>query len=148
MATNESGVYKQDLRVQRLQTHNEFTVFAPTDEAFAKLPEATLASLLLPENKETLVGILKYHVISGSVSAKDAIGAASAKTLQGGSVRFQLQDGKLAVENATVIRNDVSASNGVIHVIDTVLMQPSKPVSAMHVPVAIPAKKLSNQSHG
>lgn len=124
-----------------------YTVLAPTDEAFAKIPEATLASLLLPENKETLIGILKYHVIAGSVSAKDAIGAASAKTLQGSSVRFQLQDGKLAVENATVIKNDVSASNGVIHVIDTVLMPPSKPVSVRHVPVAIPAKKCPNQSH-
>lgn len=125
-----------------------YTVLAPTDEAFAKIPEATLASLLLPENKETLVGILKYHVIAGSVSAKDAIGAASAKTLQGGSVRFQLQDGKLAVENATVIKNDVLASNGVIHVIDTVLMPPSKPVASKHVPVAIPVKKCPNQSHG
>ena len=125
-----------------------YTVLAPTDEAFAKIPEATLASLLLPENKETLVGILKYHVISGSVSAKDAIGAASAKTLQGSSVRFQLQDGKLVVENATVIKNDVTASNGVIHVIDRVLMPPSKPITAKQVPVAIPAKKCPNQSHG
>jgi uncharacterized surface protein with fasciclin (FAS1) repeats len=114
---------------------------APTDEAFAKIPEATLASLLLPENKESLIKILKYHVIAGSISAKDAIGAVNAKTLEGSSVSFQLKDGKLTIENSTVLKNDVSASNGVIHVIDTVLMPPTKDVSAKRIPVAAPAKR-------
>jgi transforming growth factor-beta-induced protein len=80
----------------------------------------------MPENKETLVRILKYHVIAGSVSAKDAIGASKAKTLEGSPVSFELRDGMLSVNDAKVVKNDVSASNGVIHVIDTVLMPPSK----------------------
>jgi transforming growth factor-beta-induced protein len=117
-----------------------FTVLAPTDEAFAKVPQETLASLLMPENKETLVRILKYHVIAGSVSAKDAIGVAKANTLEGSPVNFQLKDGKLTVENSIVLKNDIIASNGVIHVIDTVLMPPSKDVSAKSMPVAAPVK--------
>lgn len=123
-----------------LQSHDEFTVLAPTDEAFKKIPEATLASLLLPENKDTLACILKYHVIAGSFSAKDVIGVANAETLEGSCVNFQFKDGKLTVENGTVLKNDIAASNGVIHVIDTVLMPPSKSVSAKRIPVAAPAK--------
>lgn len=117
-----------------------YTVLAPTDEAFAKIPQETLASLLLPENKDTLVCVLKYHVIAGSVSAKDAIGVANAKTLEGNSVRFALQDGKLTVDNSTVIKNDVVVSNGVIHVIDTVLMPPSKSGAVKRVPVSVPVQ--------
>ena len=117
-----------------------YTVLAPTDEAFEKIPKETLASLLLPENKDVLVRILKYHVIAGSISAKDAIGAANAKTLEGSSVRFTLQDGKLTVDNSTVIKNDVVASNGVIHVIDTVLMPPNKSGAAKRVPVSVPVQ--------
>ncbi|MFY7874981.1 MAG: fasciclin domain-containing protein, partial [Pirellula sp.] len=78
------------------------------------------------------VRILKYHVIAGSVSAKDAIGASKAKTLEGSSVSFELRDGMLSVNDAKVVKNDLSASNGVIHVIDTVLMPPSDVSSGKH----------------
>ena len=117
-----------------------YTVLAPTDEAFSKVPKATLESLLLPENKETLVRILKYHVIAGSVSAKDAIGASKAKTLEGSPVSFELRDGMLSVNDAKVVKNDLSASNGVIHVIDNVLIPPSGVSSGKHTSAKIPAK--------
>lgn len=117
-----------------------YTVLAPTDEAFAKVPKATLESLLMPENKESLVRILKYHVIAGSVSAKDAIGASKAKTLEGSSVSFELRDGMLSVNDAKVVKNDLSASNGVIHVIDTVLMPPSKVNAGKHTSANAPVK--------
>lgn len=117
-----------------------YTVLAPTDEAFAKVPKATLESLLMPENKESLVRILKYHVIAGSVSAKDAIGASKAKTLEGSPVSFELRDGMLSVNDAKVVKNDLSASNGIIHVIDTVLMPPSKVNAVKHTLANAPAK--------
>jgi transforming growth factor-beta-induced protein len=114
-----------------------FTILAPTDEAFAKIPEATLASLLLPENKETLVSILKFHVVAGSVTANSAITASKATTLQGAQVRFQLEDGRLKVENAIVLKNDVTASNGIIHVIDNVLMPPTTVKHSVQKPIGI-----------
>ena len=117
-----------------------YTVLAPTDEAFSKVPKATLESLLMPENKETLIRILKYHVIAGSVSAKDAISAARAKTLEGSSVSFELRDGMLNVNDAKVVKNDLSASNGVIHVIDTVLMPPSTVGKGKNTSANAPAK--------
>jgi uncharacterized surface protein with fasciclin (FAS1) repeats len=101
-----------------------FTVFAPTDEAFKKLPEGAVADLLKPENKARLVRLLKYHVVAGKVSAKDAVAAESAKTLQGGSVRVRLVDGRLTINDSPVSKTDVPASNGVIHVLDTVLTPP------------------------
>lgn len=109
-----------------LQEDGPFTVFAPTDDAFAKLPSHTLNDLLKPENKEKLATILKYHVIPGKVTAKDAERVGSAKTLSGDSVRISIGDGRLAVNDANVIVNDVEASNGIIHVIDSVLMPPPK----------------------
>lgn len=99
-----------------------FTVFAPTDEAFAKLPEGTLESLLKPENKEKLVGILKYHVVPGKVMAKDVVKLKSAKTAQGSEIKIKVSDGKVMVNDANVVKTDVKSSNGVIHVIDKVIL--------------------------
>jgi len=99
--------------VHTLQEDGPFTVFAPTDDAFAKLPKQTLNYLLRPENKEKLATILKYHVISGKVAAKDAVRVESAKSLSGDSVRISIRDGRLAVNDANVIVNDVEASNGI-----------------------------------
>jgi uncharacterized surface protein with fasciclin (FAS1) repeats len=99
-----------------------FTVFAPTDEAFAKLPKETVDSLLKPENKEQLAGILKYHVVPGRVYSVAAAKGASVATLQGTNVTTQSSAGKVMVENATVTAADLDASNGVIHVIDTVIL--------------------------
>lgn len=101
-----------------------FTVFAPTDEAFAKLPAGTVESLLKPENKAKLQAVLKYHVIAARVTAKDAIAAKSAATLEGGKVKITEDDGKVKINDATVIKADVVASNGIIHVIDSVLLPP------------------------
>jgi uncharacterized surface protein with fasciclin (FAS1) repeats len=99
-----------------------FTVFAPTDDAFAKLPAGTLADLLKPENKAKLVSILTYHVVSGDVSAADAMKLSTAKTVEGGSLSLKTSGGSLMVGNATVTKADIVCSNGVIHVIDTVLL--------------------------
>ena len=102
------------------------TVFAPTDEAFAKLPKATLKSLLQPENKDQLKSILTYHVVSGRIDAKSAISASRAKTLNGQSVTASLSDGRLRINKSNVLMNDIEADNGIIHVIDTVLIPAEK----------------------
>jgi len=99
-----------------------FTVFAPTDEAFAKLPAGTVESLLKPENKDKLAAILKYHVVEGRVLASDAVAAQTAETLQGGTVRIRIDEGRLTVNGANVVSSDIETSNGVIHVIDTVVL--------------------------
>lgn len=104
-----------------------FTVFAPTDEAFAKIPQKTIQSLLQPKNRDKLISILKYHVVPGRVFASDAASARQANTLQKADVRFSIQDGRFRVNDAAVIANDIEATNGVIHVIDTVLMPPAPP---------------------
>lgn len=108
--------------VEALQSEGPFTVFAPTDAAFAKLPEGTIAELLKEENREQLTAILTYHVVSGRVYAKDAIAAEMAATLQGSELRFQVQDDVLWVNDARVVKGNLETSNGVIHVIDTVLL--------------------------
>lgn len=108
--------------VETLQGKGPFTVFAPTDEAFAKLPEGTLESLLKPENKEKLVSILTYHVVPGKVMAKDVVGLDSAKTVNGKEVAIQVEGDTVMVGKAKVVKTDVNATNGVIHVIDTVLL--------------------------
>jgi len=110
---------------EALSGHGPFTVFAPTDAAFAKLPEGTVESLLKPENKAKLQAILKYHVVAGKVGALDAISAKSAATLQGGSVHVTVNDGKVRINESTVVKPDIEASNGVIHVIDQVLLPAS-----------------------
>ncbi len=108
--------------VDALKGKGPFTVFAPTDEAFAKLPKGTLESLLKPENKEKLAAILKYHVVSGKVTSKDVVKLSEAKTLEGSSVKITVKDGKVMVDGATVTKPDIEASNGVIHVIDAVIL--------------------------
>ncbi|WP_298863439.1 fasciclin domain-containing protein [uncultured Gimesia sp.] len=105
-----------------LTSKGPLTVFAPTDDAFAKLPKGTVESLLKPENKEKLAAILKYHVVPGRVYSEDALAAGKAKTLQGGSIRIKVQDGVAKVNKAKLLATDIDASNGVIHVIDTVIM--------------------------
>jgi len=103
------------------------TVFAPTDEAFAKLDKKTVESLQDPANKEKLAGILKYHVVSGKVMAADAakLDGKSAKTLNGAEIKVSAKDGKVKINDSNVVSADVAASNGVIHVIDTVLLPPA-----------------------
>jgi uncharacterized surface protein with fasciclin (FAS1) repeats len=108
--------------VDTLKGPGPFTVFAPTDEAFAKLPAGTLESLLKPENKGKLAGILTYHVVSGKVMAADVVKLTSAKTVNGQSVKITVDGGTVKVNDANVVKTDVAASNGVIHVIDTVLL--------------------------
>ncbi|WGV99078.1 fasciclin domain-containing protein [Vibrio sp. YMD68] len=108
--------------VDTLKGDGPFTVLAPTDEAFAKLPEGTVAMLLEPENKDKLVAVLTYHVIAGKVMAADVVKLDSATTVQGQTVMIKESYGKVMINNANVVATDVKASNGVIHVIDTVLL--------------------------
>lgn len=108
--------------VDTLKEKGPYTVFAPTDEAFAKLPAGTVEDLLKPENKEKLRAILLYHVVPGRVTAEQVMKVASVKTVNGEPLMIKVEDGKVMVNNATVVRADVEASNGVIHVIDTVLL--------------------------
>lgn len=108
--------------VETLRGNGPFTVFAPTDEAFAKLPAGTVESLLKPENKDKLVAILTYHVVGGKVASTDVVKLSSAKTVNGKEVKIQVKDGKVHLDNATVTKADIHASNGVIHVIDAVLI--------------------------
>ena len=108
--------------VETLKGDGPFTVFAPTDEAFAKLPPGTLEALLKPENKAKLTRILTYHVVSGKVMAADAAKLTSAKTVSGDSLTIAAKGGTVSVDKAHVIKADVAASNGVIHVIDTVML--------------------------
>ena len=98
------------------------TVFAPTDAAFAKLPKGTIEELLKPENKAKLTAILTYHVVAGKVMAADVVKVTDAKTVQGGSIKVNAGGGKVMVDGATVVKADIGASNGVIHVVDSVLM--------------------------
>lgn len=98
------------------------TVLAPTDEAFAKLPKGTVESLLKSENREKLAAILKYHVIAGRVDASAAVAAGSAETLNGQNVMFDISQGRVRVNGAGIVATDVDASNGVIHVIDAVIL--------------------------
>lgn len=107
--------------VETLQGEGPFTVFAPTDEAFAKLPAGTLDNLLKPENREQLVAILKYHVVPGKVMAAD-VKTMEAKTAQGQSVNLKVSDAGVTVDGAKVVKTDVLAANGVIHVIDSVIL--------------------------
>ncbi|MBC7932236.1 MAG: fasciclin domain-containing protein [Rubrivivax sp.] len=109
--------------VDALKGEGPFTVFAPTDEAFAKIPVGTLEELLKPENKEKLKAILLYHVVPGKFAAADVVklNGREVKTLEGGMIKVRTENGVM-VDNARVIKTDVMTSNGVIHVIDTVIM--------------------------
>jgi uncharacterized surface protein with fasciclin (FAS1) repeats len=108
--------------IETLKGTGPFTVFAPTDAAFAKLPKGTVEDLLKPENKARLTAILTYHVVPGRVMAAEVTKVKDAKTVQGGSLKVKTGGGKVMVDNATVVTTDIAASNGVIHVIDSVVM--------------------------
>jgi uncharacterized surface protein with fasciclin (FAS1) repeats len=111
--------------VDTLKSEGPFTVFAPTDDAFAALPAGTLDSLLLPENKQALTDILLYHVVSGKVLAADVVGLSAAPTVLGKDITITVKDGKVFLNDTVqVIITDIEASNGVIHVIDAVLLPP------------------------
>lgn len=108
--------------VETLQGEGPFTVFAPTDGAFAKLPEGTVESLLKPENRDQLTAILTYHVVAGKVYAADVVKMTSATTVNGADVTIAASDAGVTVDAANVIATDIAASNGVIHVIDSVIL--------------------------
>ena len=108
--------------IKTLKGKGPFTVFAPTDDAFKKLPKGTVAELLKPENIEKLTAILTYHVVPGQVLAADVVKLSKAKTVQGSEVKIQVKDGKVYVNNALVTATDIRTRNGVIHVIDTILI--------------------------
>ena len=108
--------------VDTLKGKGPFTVFAPTDDAFAKLPAGTVDELLKPENKQKLIAILTYHVVAGKVTAAQAMKLNSAKTVNGQSLAISTDGGTVKINDATVTKADIMCSNGVIHVIDTVLM--------------------------
>lgn len=114
--------------VETLKGEGPFTVLAPTDEAFAKLPKGTVEALLLPENKAKLVAILTYHVIPGKALKSDVakLGGKEVKTVQGSNVKVSVGDDGVKINDAKVIATDIVATNGVIHVIDSVIMPPSK----------------------
>ena len=103
-----------------------FTVFAPTDEAFAKLPAGTLDQLLKPENKAMLVRVLTYHVVPGKVMAADVVTISSTKAVSGDALNIKVAGGDVMVGKARVVKTDIAASNGVIHVIDHVLLPPGQ----------------------
>ena len=108
--------------IETLKGDGPFTVFAPTDEAFAKLPEGTVQDLLKPENKDQLTAILTYHVVSGAVMAEQVVGLSEAKTVNGQSVDISVNGSMVKVDEAMVVATDIMASNGVIHVIDSVIL--------------------------
>lgn len=119
--------------VDTLKGTGPFTVFAPTDAAFAKLPAGTVENLLRPENRAQLVSILTYHVVPGNIRAAQLLGKVTpATTVQGSRVTVNGQGGRVRVNGVNVVTADVAASNGVIHVIDTVLMPPARTASRRH----------------
>ena len=124
LSTLVAAVKADDL-VETLQSEGPFTVFAPTNEAFAALPEGVLDMLLKPENKDKLVAVLTYHVVPGKVMSKSIKDGMKAKSVEGSTITLKKGYGKVMVDNATVAMADVVATNGVVHVIDTVILPPS-----------------------
>lgn len=108
--------------VETLKGEGPFTVFAPTDEAFASLPAGTVESLLKPENRDQLVAVLTYHVVPGRVMASDVASLDTAPTVNGDSLDIRTSGGNVSIDSARVVQADIAASNGVIHVIDKVLL--------------------------
>lgn len=108
--------------VDVLKGDGPFTVFAPTDEAFAALPEGTVENLLKPENKDQLIAVLTYHVVPGRVTSSDVVKLTEATTVQGSTVDIKLKGDKVLIDNATVVAVDIEAANGIIHVIDAVIL--------------------------
>lgn len=119
-----SAVQAADLE-ETLRGAGPFTVFAPTDAAFASLPDGTLDNLLLPENKELLASILTYHVVAGAVTSEQVVGLTTATTVQGESLDISVENGIVSINGVEVTRTDIEASNGIIHIIDGVLLPPS-----------------------
>lgn len=111
--------------VDTLRGDGPFTVFAPTDAAFAALPAGTVENLLRPENREQLRAVLTYHVVAGEVRSSQVVNLTQAQTVQGSSVRIRVENGQVRIDEATVVTADVEASNGVIHVIDRVILPPA-----------------------
>ncbi|AFZ19544.1 fasciclin domain-containing protein [Allocoleopsis franciscana] len=111
-----------------LASEGPFTIFAPTDEAFAALPEGTVEELLKPENRDTLIAILTYHVVPGENTSK-TLKSGEAETLEGAAVEVKVSSNGVMVNDANVVKADIPASNGVIHVIDKVIMPPVDPPS-------------------
>ncbi len=130
---------------ETLSGEGPFTVFAPTDEAFAALPEGTLENLLKPENKEQLAAILKYHVVSGAIKSTDLADGQTAATVQGEEITVSLADGGVKINEASVVTPDVEAGNGVVHIIDQVLLPPSmqEPAGQNIVELAMATESLS-----
>jgi uncharacterized surface protein with fasciclin (FAS1) repeats len=108
--------------VEILRADGPYTVFAPTDEAFAKLPDGTVETLLLPENKDKLVEILTYHVVAGKVTAAEVVTLQTAQTANGSDVAIRVVDETVFINDSRVVAADIDASNGVIHVVDTVIL--------------------------
>jgi uncharacterized surface protein with fasciclin (FAS1) repeats len=108
--------------VEALSGEGPFTVFAPTNEAFAKLPEGTVKSLLKPENKDKLVAILKLHVVKGVVKASDVVKLKEAKTLGGETVKIKVEGDKVMINGAQVVKTDIKCKNGMLHVVDSVIL--------------------------
>ena len=129
--------------VETLKGKGPFTVFAPTDEAFAKLPKGTVEDLLKPENKDKLVAVLTYHVVAGKVMAADVVKLKSAKTVQGQEVTIAVANGGVSVDNAKVVKTDIGCSNGVIHVIDSVILPKATPAKPDVVDTAVSAGKFN-----
>lgn len=111
--------------IDTLKGPGPFTVFAPTDDAFAKLPADTVANLLKPENKDQLIAILTYHVVPGKVMAADVVKLKEEKTVNGKMLKVTVMDGAVTINDAKVTSADIVASNGVIHIIDTVVLPPA-----------------------
>ncbi len=124
LSTLVAAVKAGDL-VDVLQGEGPFTVFAPTNEAFAALPAGTLENLLKPENKDQLVAILTYHVVSGKVMSTDLTNGMKAETVNGSYIKVGIKDGNAKINGAKVVAADIKASNGVVHVIDKVILPPS-----------------------
>ena len=125
----EAGTFKTLLTaaeaaglVSTLKSDGPLTVFAPTDEAFAKLPQGTVANLLKPENKDQLAAVLSYHVVAGKVMASDVVGLDQATSVQGDTIDITVDGSNVMVDAANVIATDIQASNGIIHVIDSVIL--------------------------
>lgn len=125
LSTLVAAVQAGDL-VDVLQGDGPFTVFAPTNEAFAALPDGTLETLLKPENKDQLVAILTYHVVPGKVMSTDLSDGMTAKTVNGAEIKVGVSKNGVTINNASVTAADIKASNGVVHVIDTVILPPAK----------------------
>lgn len=120
-STLVAAVQAADL-VDALKGDGPLTVFAPTDEAFAKLPAGTVENLLKPENKDQLTAILTYHVVAGKYKAKNVVSKSSLESLNGASIDITVEGDSVMVDNANVVSTDIKASNGIIHVIDTVII--------------------------